>query len=205
MSVSQRIWQVGQSPQRLPESRLASEQELEEMIVAKPEIVSDQWMMVGRQEDTGFGGRIDLLAIAPDSSLILIELKRGRTPRAQALDYATWVEARITLSASSGRSTILMTHGPHWESALMSCPLRWIQSAKTCHSLGSRNKLTVLLTSRLASSRNSVARITDIPLNGMPRRKDWHSSAKRALLCRKRALERPRSATSLTGPSVVRR
>lgn len=96
MSVSQRIWQVGQPPRRLPESRLASEQELEEMIVAKPEIVSDEWMVIGRQEETGFGGRIDLLAIAPDSSLILIELKRGQTPRevvAQALDYATWVEA----------------------------------------------------------------------------------------------------------------
>ena len=96
MSVSQRIWRVGQPPQRLPESRLASEQELEEMIVAKPEIVSDEWMIIGQQVETGFGGRIDLLAIAPDSSLILIELKRGRTPRevvAQAIDYATWVEA----------------------------------------------------------------------------------------------------------------
>ena len=52
-------------------------------------------MIIGRQEDTGVGGRIDLLAIAPDGTLILIELKRGRTPRdvvAQAIDYATWLE-----------------------------------------------------------------------------------------------------------------
>lgn len=52
-------------------------------------------MLIGRQEETGFGGRIDLLAIAPDGSLVLIELKRDRTPRevvAQALDYAGWVE-----------------------------------------------------------------------------------------------------------------
>ena len=38
----------------------------------------------------------NLLAIAPDGSLVLIELKRYRTPRdvvAQALDYASWVEA----------------------------------------------------------------------------------------------------------------
>ena len=52
-------------------------------------------MLIGRQEDTGLGGRIDLLAIAPDASLVLIELKRDRTPRevvAQALDYASWVE-----------------------------------------------------------------------------------------------------------------
>jgi hypothetical protein len=36
-----------------------------------------------------------LLAITPDGSLVLIELKRARTPRevvAQALDYAGWVE-----------------------------------------------------------------------------------------------------------------
>jgi hypothetical protein len=63
--------------------------------VASPEIVSDSWMIIGRQEDTGFGGRIDLLAIEPDGTLVLIELKRGRTPRevvAQAIDYATWLE-----------------------------------------------------------------------------------------------------------------
>lgn len=96
MQLNQRIWRVGQSPERLPEAKLASERQLEEMIVAKPEIVSDQWMIIGQQEETGFNGRIDLLAIAPDSSLVLIELKRGRSPRevvAQAIDYATWVEA----------------------------------------------------------------------------------------------------------------
>ena len=95
MPVGQRIWRIGQPPQRLRESTLASEKSLEEMIVAAPEIVSDEWMIIGQQEDTGFGGRIDLLAIAPDSSLILIEIKRGRSPRevvAQAIDYATWVE-----------------------------------------------------------------------------------------------------------------
>ncbi|MGO4513193.1 hypothetical protein AB4Z51_40050 [Bradyrhizobium sp. 2TAF36] len=96
MPVGQRIWRIGQPPQRLRESTLASEKLLEDMIVAAPEIVSDEWMIIGQQEDTGAGGRIDLLAIAPDSSLILIEIKRGRSPRevvAQAIDYATWVES----------------------------------------------------------------------------------------------------------------
>ena len=48
-------------------------------------------MIIGRQEDSGHGGRIDLLALAPDGALILIDLKRVKTPRevvAQALDYA---------------------------------------------------------------------------------------------------------------------
>ncbi|MCO5099261.1 MAG: endonuclease NucS, partial [Rhodocyclaceae bacterium] len=77
------------------ESSLASEAMLENMIVAAPQVLSDEWMLIGRQENTGFGGRIDLLAIAPDGSLVLIEIKRDRTPRevmAQALDYACWVE-----------------------------------------------------------------------------------------------------------------
>jgi RecB family endonuclease NucS len=46
-------------------------------------------MLIGRQENTGHGGRIDLVALAPDASLVLIELKRDKTPRevvAQALD-----------------------------------------------------------------------------------------------------------------------
>ena len=53
-----------------------------------PRIPSEDWMLIGRQEETGHGGRIDLLVIAPDLTLVLIEVKRSRTPRevvAQAL------------------------------------------------------------------------------------------------------------------------
>ena len=95
MPIKHAIWKVGSRPIALPASTLISEQQLEEMILAAPEILSAEWMLIGRQEQTGLGGRIDLLAIAPDASLVLIELKRNRTPReivAQALDYASWVE-----------------------------------------------------------------------------------------------------------------
>lgn len=95
MPVRHSIWNVGQRPSALREGTLPSEALLEEMIVAEPAILSDQWMIIGRQANTGFGGRIDLLAIAPDASLVLIELKRSRTPRevvAQAIDYASWAE-----------------------------------------------------------------------------------------------------------------
>ena len=86
---------MGTTPQALAETTLPTEALLENMIVAAPEMLSNEWMLIGRQEDTGFGGRIDLLALAPDGALILIELKRGKTPRevvAQAIDYAIWVE-----------------------------------------------------------------------------------------------------------------
>ena len=95
MAIRTALWKVAAQPQSLPESSLASEKLLEDMLVAAPRLLSDEWMLIGRQEDTGFGGRIDLLAIAPDGSLVLVELKRDRTPRdvvAQSLDYASWVE-----------------------------------------------------------------------------------------------------------------
>lgn len=95
MPIHHAIWKVGPEPQPLTSSSLTNENELEEMIVANPRLLSDEWMIIGRQENTGFGGRIDLLAMAPDASLVLIELKRDRTPRevvAQALDYASWVD-----------------------------------------------------------------------------------------------------------------
>jgi hypothetical protein len=95
MPIRHAIWKVAPQPVPLIESTLTTERLLEDMILAVPKILSDEWMLIGRQENTGFGGRIDLMAIAPDGGLVLIELKRGRTPRevvAQALDYASWVE-----------------------------------------------------------------------------------------------------------------
>ena len=95
MPIKHDIWKVGATPVPLTSGRLPSEQKLEEMIVSDPRILSSEWLLIGRQEYTNHGGRIDLLAIAPDGSLVLIELKRDRTPReivAQALDYASWIE-----------------------------------------------------------------------------------------------------------------
>lgn len=95
MAIRTALWRVSAQPQALIEAQLPSEKLLEDMIVAAPKVLSDEWMLIGRQESTGVGGIIDLLAVAPDGSLVLIELKRDRTPRdvvAQALDYAGWVE-----------------------------------------------------------------------------------------------------------------
>ena len=95
MPIQQAIWTVGDTPTLVPSGELATEQVLEEMIVRDSSILSNEWMLIGQQVVTSHNGRVDLLAIAPDASLILIELKRDRTPReivAQALDYASWVQ-----------------------------------------------------------------------------------------------------------------
>lgn len=113
MPVRTHLWTVEDKPRLLSESSLATELQLENMIIQEPGMLSEEWMLIGRQEYTSSGGIIDLLALAPDSSLVLIELKRSRTPRdvvAQSLDYASWVEnlkadeiAEIYGRFSSGR------------------------------------------------------------------------------------------------------
>ncbi len=57
------------------------------MIVQCPAILSGEWMRIGRQEKTQFGGIIDLLAIAPDGSLVLVELKCDNAVSSQSLHH----------------------------------------------------------------------------------------------------------------------
>ena len=95
MPIRHAIWRVGSTPTLLDEVSLGDEETLEQMIVSAPTILSDRWMLIGRQIRTAFDQVIDLLALNPDGQLIIIELKRNQTPRvvvAQALDYASWVQ-----------------------------------------------------------------------------------------------------------------
>jgi hypothetical protein len=93
--INQSLWRLADSAERLPIGRLASEKQLEDFIVDKPEMLDPDWMLIGRQVHTDFKGVIDLLALQPDGTPVIIELKRDKTPRdvlAQTLDYASWLE-----------------------------------------------------------------------------------------------------------------
>ena len=94
MPIQHTLWTVDNPPLKVQTSTLTNEKQLEDMIESEPGILSDDWMLIGRQIHTG-NGHVDLLAIAADASLVLIELKRDKTPReviAQTLDYALWLE-----------------------------------------------------------------------------------------------------------------
>ena len=80
----------------LNKSKLESEDRLETWIENDPSILGIGLLIIGRQVVTEYGGKIDLLGINSEGDLIIIELKRDKTPReiiAQVLDYASWVKS----------------------------------------------------------------------------------------------------------------
>lgn len=99
MAIEQGIWRIdgveSAAPQRLSTAKLDDENQLEALIVQDVSIINADWLLVGRQVRTSFDKRIDLLALDANGSVIIIELKRDKTPRdvvAQAIDYASWVD-----------------------------------------------------------------------------------------------------------------
>lgn len=73
---------------------LASEAMIEGWVRDNPALIGLSVLILGQQVVTPDRGRIDLLGLTKDGSLVIIELKRDRTPReiiAQVLDYASWV------------------------------------------------------------------------------------------------------------------
>ena len=95
MSLSMDLWHI-KDEQLIPLNKAALdlEKRLEAWIELDISMLGIDALLIGRQVHTGYGGYIDLLAINSDGELIIIELKRSKTPRnivAQCLDYGSWV------------------------------------------------------------------------------------------------------------------
>ncbi len=92
-----RLWEVI-SDQRLDEissNQIDLEQRLEVWLKSDVSVLDPNLLIIGSQVPTDFGGAIDLLCLDSSGDTVVIELKRGKTPRevtAQALDYASWVK-----------------------------------------------------------------------------------------------------------------
>lgn len=80
-------------------SALSKESLIEDWVANDPALLGLDAIIIGRQVVTDHGKYIDLLALDRSGGLIIIELKKDRTPRdiiAQILDYATWVKTLTT-------------------------------------------------------------------------------------------------------------
>lgn len=127
MPVQMNLWKIADGhPAEIEATQLDFEQRLEEWIAKDLSLLGLEVLIIGRQVPTEYGGRIDLLGIDRQGNLVIIELKRHRTPRevvAQVLDYATWVK-RLTyneidaLASANIGSSITVAFASHFDQSI---------------------------------------------------------------------------------------
>ena len=91
------LWEIGEQDQlrACAATLLDLEARLENWLADDISLLSADLIVIGRQVETSFGGIIDLLCVERSGNLVIVELKRDKTPReitAQCLDYASWVK-----------------------------------------------------------------------------------------------------------------
>ena len=92
-----RLWRIqgGDALREIARSPLDLEVRLEVWLERDISVLSPSLLVVGRQVETDFGGFIDLLCLDHAGDIVVVELKRDKTPReitAQILDYGSWVK-----------------------------------------------------------------------------------------------------------------
>jgi hypothetical protein len=99
MPTELKLWQIdNERPHFMPRQKLNLESRIEDWLRQDITLISDDLLVIGQQVETTYGGFIDLLAIDSEGNLVILELKRDKTPRdivAQCLDYASWVQDLI--------------------------------------------------------------------------------------------------------------
>jgi len=97
MAEEVRVWEIGEDDalKEVDRGTLNLEDRIEKWLVQDISILDRDLLVIGEQVLTAFGKFIDLLCIDSTGDLVIVELKRDKTPRevtAQALDYASWVK-----------------------------------------------------------------------------------------------------------------
>jgi hypothetical protein len=94
MPIEVGIWRLGDKVERVKFSPMPSEEQLENILAEDISILDPSLFLIGRQVPTSYNKFIDLMAMDTDGKIVVIELKRDKTPRdviAQLLDYGSWV------------------------------------------------------------------------------------------------------------------
>jgi hypothetical protein len=97
MTKNIRIWKVckGENLQEIKTTNLDFEKRIQSWLEKDISLISSDLLIIGREVETAYGGFIDLLCLDRNGDVVIVELKRDKTPRevtAQALDYASWVK-----------------------------------------------------------------------------------------------------------------
>ena len=92
-----RIWEVSREGEliKMRATSIDFEERLEGWLEKDISVLDQDLLVIGRQVSTSMGGKIDLLCLDSAGETVVIELKKGQTPRdvtAQTLDYASCVQ-----------------------------------------------------------------------------------------------------------------
>ncbi len=117
MSEEVRIWKIidEDNLRELKQAKLDLEERIEMWLERDISIISEELMIIGRQVGTDFGGVIDILCLDCTGAVVIIELKRNKTPRdivAQILDYASWVRDLSNEKITDIANSYLGIEGP---------------------------------------------------------------------------------------------
>lgn len=88
------VWRIDGKVTPVTFTPLDLESRLQQILADDITIADPNLMLVGREVKTPFDKRIDILALDRDGQLVVLELKRDKTPRdivAQTLDYGHWI------------------------------------------------------------------------------------------------------------------
>lgn len=112
-----RIWEISEDKalNEIRKAELDLEVRLEEWIDKDISLISHDLLIIGRQIETDYGGVIDLLCLDSSGDIVIIELKKDKTPRditAQVLDYASWVRDLSNERITEIADKYLETNGP---------------------------------------------------------------------------------------------
>jgi hypothetical protein len=117
MSQDIKIWEIvdKSSLKEINKSKLDFEERLEDWLEKDISMISNDLLVIGRQIGTEFGRGIDLLCIESTGDIVILELKRDKTPReitAQLLDYASWVKDLSNEKVTEIANRYLRDKGP---------------------------------------------------------------------------------------------
>ena len=92
-----RIWTIAEQDtlREIKPSMLNQESRIQTWVEKDINIISSDLLVIGREVETDYNGYIDILCLDRQGDIVIVELKRDKTPRdvtAQTLDYASWVK-----------------------------------------------------------------------------------------------------------------
>lgn len=83
--------------EEIKSEEFSKEEEIEDLIEKNPRIIMNgaPLLLIGRQVKTGYKTKLDLLGLTASGNTVIVELKKGKTPRdvfTQIMEYAVWVQ-----------------------------------------------------------------------------------------------------------------